>query len=56
MKLAEQSGIPAENLTLINKETEYAHNDPAAAEPGGNIEGNAFYSALVPYLEGIAAS
>ena len=52
--LAEQSGIPAENLTLIDKETEYAHNDPAAAEPGGNIEGNAFYAALVPYLEGIA--
>ena len=54
--LAEQSGIPVENLTLINKESEYAHNDPAAAEPGGNIEGNAFYSALVPYLEGIAGS
>ena len=51
--LAEQSGIPAENLTLINKETEYAHNDPAAAMPGGNIEGNAFYAGLVPYLEGI---
>jgi pimeloyl-ACP methyl ester carboxylesterase len=52
--LAEQSGIPAENLTLIDKETEYAHNDPAAAEPEGNIEGNAFYSGLVPVLEGIA--
>jgi pimeloyl-ACP methyl ester carboxylesterase len=52
--LAEQSGIPAENLTLIDKETEYAHNDPAAAEPEGNIEGNAFYSGLVPFLEGIA--
>ncbi len=51
--LAEQSGIPSENLTLIDKEAEYAHNDPAAAMPGGNIEGNAFYSALVPYLEGI---
>ena len=51
--LAEQSGIPAENLTLINKESEYAHNDPAAALPGGNIEGNAFYTAVVPYLEGI---
>jgi len=51
--LAEQSGIPSENLTLINKETEYAHNDPAAAEPGGDIEGNAFYAGLVPYLEGI---
>ncbi len=33
--LAEQSGIPPENLTLIAKEHEYAHNDPAAAEPGG---------------------
>ncbi len=54
-KLAEQSGIPSENLTLIDKETEYAHNDPAAADPGGNIEGNAFYAAMVPYLEGIAA-
>jgi pimeloyl-ACP methyl ester carboxylesterase len=51
--LAEQSGIPSENLTLINKETEYAHNDPAAAAP---VEGNAFFTALVPYLEGIAGS
>ena len=52
--LAAQSGIPAENLTLIDRESEYAHNDPAAAEPGGNIEGNAFYAGLVPFLEGIA--
>jgi len=52
--LAEQSGIPAENLTLIDKETEYAHNDPAAAEPGGDIEENVFYHAMVGYLEGIA--
>ncbi len=51
--LAEQSGIPAENLTLIDKESEYAHNDPAAADPEGNIEGNAFYNGLVPFLEGI---
>jgi pimeloyl-ACP methyl ester carboxylesterase len=51
--LAEQSGIPSENLTLIDKESEYAHNDPAAAEPEGNIEGNAFYNGLVPFLEGI---
>ena len=51
--LAEQSGIPRSNLTLIDKEDEYAHNDPAAADPEGNIEGNAFYSALVPYLEGV---
>jgi pimeloyl-ACP methyl ester carboxylesterase len=53
--LASQSGIPPENLTLIDKESEYAHNDPAAAMPGGDIEGNAFYAAMVPYLEGIAA-
>ncbi len=52
--LASQSGIPAENLTLIDEEEQYAHNDPAAADPGGNIEGNEFYAKLVPYLEGIA--
>jgi pimeloyl-ACP methyl ester carboxylesterase len=51
--LAEQSGIPHENLTLIDKESEYAHNDPAAAEPAGGIEGNAFYAGLVPFLDGI---
>ena len=51
--LAAQSGIPAENLTLIDKESEYAHNDPAAADPGGNIEGNIFYKELVPFLEGV---
>jgi pimeloyl-ACP methyl ester carboxylesterase len=51
--LAEQSGIPSANLTLIDRESEYAHNDPAAAEPGGSIEGNAFYEGLVPFLEGI---
>jgi pimeloyl-ACP methyl ester carboxylesterase len=51
--LAEQSGIPAANLTLIDTESEYAHNDPAAAEPGGNIEANVFYKELVPFLEGV---
>ncbi|MGO9490607.1 MAG: hypothetical protein ACLQBB_16500 [Solirubrobacteraceae bacterium] len=51
--LAEQSGIPESNLTLIDRESEYAHNDPAAADPGGNIEGNIFYKELVPFLEGI---
>jgi pimeloyl-ACP methyl ester carboxylesterase len=52
--LAEQSGIPPANVTLIDAESEYAHNDPAAAEPGGNIEENRFYKELVPFLEGIA--
>ncbi|MCW3034634.1 MAG: hypothetical protein QOK19_2673 [Solirubrobacteraceae bacterium] len=51
--LAAQSGIPSANLTLIDREGEYAHNDPAAAEPEGNIDGNAFYAGLVPFLEGI---
>lgn len=52
--LAEQSGIPAGNLTLIDREDEYAHNDPAAADPGGDIEGNVFYDELVGFLGGIA--
>lgn len=52
--LAEQSGIPSGNLTLINREHEYAHNDPAAAEPNGEIEGNIFYKELIPFLEGVS--
>jgi hypothetical protein len=51
--LAQQSGIPPQNLTLIDAENEYAHNDPAAAEPEGNIDGNRFFEALVPFLEGV---
>jgi pimeloyl-ACP methyl ester carboxylesterase len=51
--LAEQSGIPKENLTLINRAEAYAHNDPAGAEPEGDIWANIFFRELVPYLEGI---
>lgn len=51
--LAEQSGIPKENLTLIDRESTYSHNDPAGAEPEGNIEGNIFFKELVPFLEGV---
>jgi pimeloyl-ACP methyl ester carboxylesterase len=47
--LAEQSGIPKQNLTLLDVEETYAHNDPAGAFPK-----NVFFEALVPYLEGIA--
>src|SRR5271165_2592552 len=47
--LAEQSGIPKENLTLINEEEFYAHNDPAGATPSENE----FFKHLVPYLEEI---
>jgi pimeloyl-ACP methyl ester carboxylesterase len=46
--LAKQSGIPSKNLTLINRETTYAHNDPAGAYPN-----NEFFDHLVPFLEGL---
>ncbi len=46
--LAEQSGIPKENLTLINEEDTYAHNDPNGAYPT-----NAFFEALVPFLKAL---
>jgi pimeloyl-ACP methyl ester carboxylesterase len=46
--LAKQSGIPKENLTLINEEDTYAHNDPNGAYPT-----NAFVEALIPFLEGV---
>jgi hypothetical protein len=43
--LAKQSDIPMSNLTLINRQTTYAHNDPAGAYPN-----NAFFDHLVPFL------
>ena len=43
--LAEQSGIPARNLTLINRSSDYSHNDPNSAHPR-----NAFVARLVPFL------
>ena len=46
-ELAAQSKIPAENVTLINEEETYAHNDPNSAYPT-----NAFVEALVPFLKG----
>jgi pimeloyl-ACP methyl ester carboxylesterase len=55
--LAEQSGIPKENLTLINREETYAHNDPAGADPEkGGIYENVLFRELVPFLEIIASS
>jgi pimeloyl-ACP methyl ester carboxylesterase len=55
--LAEQSGIPKENLTLIEREESYAHNDPAGADPEvGGIWQNVFFKELVPFLEIIASS
>jgi hypothetical protein len=53
--LAEQSGIPKSNLTLIEVENEYAHNDPAGADPAvGGLAANKFFQNMVPFLEGIA--
>lgn len=48
--LARQSNIPRSNLTLINRQSTYAHNDPAGAYPV-----NAFFNALVPFLGKIAS-
>ncbi len=48
--LAQQSGIPMRNLTLINRQSTYAHNDPAGAYPN-----NVFFDGLVAYLKRIAA-
>jgi pimeloyl-ACP methyl ester carboxylesterase len=47
--LANQSGIPSSQLTLINRQSTYAHNDPAGASPT-----NDFLANLVPFLTGIA--
>jgi pimeloyl-ACP methyl ester carboxylesterase len=49
--LAEQSHIPMRNLTLVNRDTTYSHNDPNGAYPK-----NAFFSALMPFLRRAAAS
>jgi hypothetical protein len=44
-QLAQLSHIPARNLTLINRGSTYAHNDPAGAYPN-----NVFFSHLIPFL------
>jgi hypothetical protein len=50
-QLARQSHIPASHLTLINRHSSYAHNDPAGAYPH-----NVFLSHLVPFLTRVGAS
>ncbi len=49
-KLARQSQIPAGNLTLIDRHSSYAHNDPAAAYPR-----DAFFNALTRFLKKVAS-
>ena len=46
--LASQSGLPESQLTLINRETTYTHNDPSAATPD-----NEFVDNLLPFLDQI---
>jgi len=46
--LAAQSGLDESDLTLINRETTYTHNDPSAASPD-----NEFVDNLLPFLEKI---
>ena len=50
--LAHQSGIPRRNLTLINRASTYAHNDPALGAP----KKDTFVKQLVPYLESVSGS
>jgi pimeloyl-ACP methyl ester carboxylesterase len=48
--LAHESGIPLRNLTLINRHSTYAHNDPAGAYPH-----NVFFAHLLPFLQRIGS-
>jgi hypothetical protein len=43
--LAKQSRIPMRNLTLVNRQGTYAHNDPAGAYPN-----NVFFTHLITFL------
>jgi pimeloyl-ACP methyl ester carboxylesterase len=47
--LARQSGIPGDELTLVDRAGTYAHNDPSAASPD-----NDFLERLVPFLATVA--
>ncbi len=48
--LAGQSHIPLSNLTLVNRQSTYSHNDPAGAYPN-----NVFFDHLVPFLAKISS-
>ena len=43
--LADQSGIPSSQVILVNRQSAYAHNDPAGASPS-----NDFLANLIPFL------
>ncbi len=42
-------GHPQSNLTLVNRQSTYAHNDPAGAYPN-----NVFFDHLVPFLDKVS--
>jgi hypothetical protein len=48
--LARQSHIPASRLTLVDRHTTYAHNDPNSAAPKKNV----FLKRLIPFLRRVA--
>jgi pimeloyl-ACP methyl ester carboxylesterase len=50
-QLARQSGIPFSQLTLVNRQSTYAHNDPAGAYPQ-----NVFFQRLIPFLQRVTKS
>lgn len=47
--LAQQSGIPPSELTLVDRQSTYSHNDPAGASPE-----NDFLENLIPFLQKVA--
>jgi pimeloyl-ACP methyl ester carboxylesterase len=49
--LAAQSHIPRKHLVLVNRQSTYAHNDPAGAYPH-----NAFFAHLIPFLKRVAGA
>jgi hypothetical protein len=49
--LASQSGIPLENVTLLDRHDTYAHNDPNSASPQ-----NDFVDELLPFLAQVKRS
>ena len=50
-QLAAQSGIPQVHLLLIDRQSTYAHNDPAGAYPR-----NAFFAGLMRFLARVPIS
>jgi pimeloyl-ACP methyl ester carboxylesterase len=48
--LAKQSGISSGHVTLVDRHTTYAHNDPNSAAPAHNV----FLKRLIPFLGRVA--